>query len=37
MFLSHLAEKAGCEPAAWRLPSAEVLRYQVEAFKESEL
>jgi AmmeMemoRadiSam system protein A len=34
-FLNHLAEKAGCEPAAWRQPGTEILVYQVEAFKEA--
>jgi hypothetical protein len=36
-FLNNLAEKAGCEPDAWRQPGALVLIYHVEAFKESEL
>jgi len=35
-FLSHLAEKAGLDPAAWKDPEAGVLIYQVEAFHESE-
>jgi AmmeMemoRadiSam system protein A len=36
-FLNNLAEKAGCEPDAWRQPGALVLIYHVEAFKESGL
>ncbi|MDD2763617.1 MAG: AmmeMemoRadiSam system protein B [Opitutaceae bacterium] len=35
-FLNNLAEKAGCDPAAWRQPGVSVLTYQVESFKESE-
>jgi len=33
-FLSELSQKAGLAPSAWMDPSAEVLTYQVEAFKE---
>ena len=33
-FMNELAEKAGLSDDAWRLPGAEVLTYQVEAFKE---
>ena len=33
-FLNSLAEKAGCEPDAWRRPGTSVLLYEVEAFKE---
>jgi AMMECR1 domain-containing protein len=36
-FLNHLAEKAGCEPDAWRQPGATVYIYHVESFKESEV
>lgn len=35
-FLNHLAEKAGCEPTAWRQPDVAVLIYHVESFKESD-
>jgi hypothetical protein len=35
-FLSHLSEKAGCAPGAWRERDTEVLIYHVAAFKESE-
>ena len=35
-FLSHLAQKAGLAPDAWRSPQARILVYQVESFKESE-
>jgi hypothetical protein len=34
-FLNSLAEKAGCEPSAWRQPDTSVLIYHVESFKES--
>jgi hypothetical protein len=34
-FLSHLAQKAGCEPGAWRGKDVSVSVYQVEAFAES--
>jgi len=33
-FLSRLAEKAGCEPSAWRQPDTSVFIYHVESFKE---
>jgi hypothetical protein len=33
-FMSHLAEKAGLAAAGWKVPDAEVLVYQVEAFHE---
>ena len=36
-FLNNLAEKAGCDPSAWREPGASVLIYHVESFKESEV
>jgi hypothetical protein len=35
-FLSHLAQKAGCEPSAWRRPEATIATYRVESFKEGE-
>jgi hypothetical protein len=35
-FLNNLAEKAGCEPTAWRQPGVTVLIYRVESFKESD-
>lgn len=35
-FLNHLAEKAGCDAAAWRLPGATVSVYRAEHFSESE-
>jgi hypothetical protein len=35
-FLSHLAEKAGLNRSAWKSPAAQVLVYQVFAFKESD-
>ena len=34
-FLSHLAQKAGCEPGAWRGKDVSVSVYHVEAFAES--
>ena len=34
-FLGHLAQKAGCEPDAWRGPGVQVQTYQVEAFTET--
>jgi AMMECR1 domain-containing protein len=34
-FLNNLAEKAGCEPSAWRQPGTSVSIYHVESFKES--
>lgn len=34
-FLNNLAEKAGCEPSAWRQPGTSVFIYHVESFKES--
>ena len=36
-FLAHLAAKAGLPPTAWRNPGTQVLTYQVDAFKESEM
>jgi hypothetical protein len=33
-FLDSLAEKAGCDPDAWRRPGTSVFLYEVEAFKE---
>jgi hypothetical protein len=33
-FLNSLAEKAGCDPDAWRRPGTSVFLYEVEAFKE---
>ncbi len=33
-FLNRLAEKAGCEPSAWRGPEAAVFTYQAECFSE---
>lgn len=36
-FLAHLTAKAGLPPAAWRDPGTQVLTYQVEAFRESEM
>jgi len=33
-FMDSLAEKAGCEASAWRLPGASVYLYEVESFKE---
>lgn len=36
-FLAHLTAKAGLPPAAWRDPLTQVLTYQVEAFRESEM
>jgi len=33
-FLDSLAEKAGCNPSDWRKPGADILLYEVEAFKE---
>jgi AmmeMemoRadiSam system protein A len=36
-FMNELARKAGLSPDAWRRPGAEVLTYQVEAFKEGEV
>jgi AmmeMemoRadiSam system protein A len=36
-FLSHLSAKAGLSSRAWREAGTEVMTYQVEAFKESEL
>lgn len=35
LFLEMLCEKMGAPPDAWRYPSTEVLRYQVEMFEES--
>jgi hypothetical protein len=35
-FLNRLAQKAGCEPSAWRGKDASILTYHVEAFAESE-
>jgi len=35
-FLNRLAEKAGCEPSAWRGPETAVFIYHVESFAESE-
>jgi AMMECR1 domain-containing protein len=35
-FLTHLAEKAGLFPAAWKTLDAKVLVYQVEAFEEKD-
>jgi len=35
-FLDSLARKAGLSPEAWKNPDAEILVYQVKAFKESE-
>lgn len=35
-FLNRLAQKAGCEPSAWRGNETTVLTYRVEAFHESE-
>jgi len=35
-FLNRLAQKAGCEPSAWRGKDTAVLTYRVEAFHESE-
>jgi len=35
-FLDNLAEKAGCDPSAWRQSDVSVLIYHVESFKESE-
>lgn len=34
-FLSHLSQKAGCEPNAWRGKDVSVSIYHVEAFEES--
>jgi len=36
-FLSHLAQKAGLPPSAWRSPDVTILVYQVEAFKQPEM
>jgi len=36
LFLSSLAEKAGCDANVWRTSEASVSVYQVEAFKDSE-
>ena len=36
-FLNSLAQKAGCEPDAWRTTGTQVDIYHVESFKESEL
>lgn len=36
-FLGHLSTKAGLPPTAWKGPGAEVLTYQVNAFRESEM
>lgn len=36
-FLNHLSAKAGQPAMAWRQPGTQVMIYQVEAFKESEL
>jgi MEMO1 family protein len=36
-FMDSLAQKAGCEPDAWRSPDTKVLIYHVESFKESEM
>ena len=33
-FLSHLSQKAGCEPSAWRGKDASVSIYHVESFEE---
>jgi AmmeMemoRadiSam system protein A len=33
-FLSHLSQKAGLDPAAWKTQSPEIYRYQVQSFKE---
>jgi len=33
-FMNSLAEKAGCEPDAWRRPGTSVFLYEVEAFRE---
>jgi hypothetical protein len=35
-FMNSLAQKAGCEAAAWRQPGTAVQIYHVEAFKEAE-
>ena len=35
-FLSHLSQKAGLAPDAWKSPGAIVLIYQVESFKQPE-
>jgi AmmeMemoRadiSam system protein A len=35
-FLRSLASKAGCQPDAWRLPSARVFTYQAEHFSEAD-
>lgn len=35
-FLNSLAEKAGCEPSAWRQKGTTVSIYHVESFKESD-
>ena len=35
-FMNELAGKAGLSADAWQQPGAEVLTYQVEAFKETE-
>jgi AmmeMemoRadiSam system protein A len=36
-FLAHLSHKAGLPASAWKRPGTEVLTYQVEPFKESEM
>lgn len=36
-FLNHLSAKAGLTPQAWREPGTEIMTYQVDAFKESEI
>jgi AmmeMemoRadiSam system protein A len=35
-FLNSLAQKAGCEPSAWRGPGTSILIYEVESFQEGE-
>jgi MEMO1 family protein len=35
-FLNHLAQKAGCEPSAWRGKDTQVSIYHVECFEEAE-
>jgi AmmeMemoRadiSam system protein A len=34
-FLDHLAQKAGCPPAAWRTKDASISVYQAESFEEN--
>jgi AmmeMemoRadiSam system protein B/AmmeMemoRadiSam system protein A len=36
-FLTHLSEKAGLWPDAWKSPNAMILVYQVQAFQQSEM